>query len=141
MTETEDGSKNWFQTLPGILTSVAALITALGSIYGAIIAWFPKDDGSHVVAKAEQCIPGYVWRQATPEDRVCVTMPTHEKTLEDNMQAGSRRDPRGGPHGADTCLTGFVWREVFIGDHICVLPETHTQVLEDDREGPNRIAR
>jgi hypothetical protein len=138
---TEDVSKNWFQTLPGILTSVAALLTALTGLVAALSNWWiPKND-SRAAATAESCIPGFVWRQATPEDHVCVTMQTHQQTLQDNMLAWSRRDPRGGPYGADTCLQGFVWRDVFEGDHVCVTPETRSQVLLDDREGPNRIAR
>jgi hypothetical protein len=137
---TEDASKNWFQTLPGTLTAVAALLTALTGLVAAINAWFPKDDVSRA-AKVEKCISGYVWREATPEDHVCVTMRTHEQTLQDNVLAGSRRDPRGGPYGPDTCLQGFVWRDVFDGDHVCVTPQTRSQVLEDDREGPNRVVR
>jgi hypothetical protein len=136
-----DVSKNWFQTLPGILTSVAALITALTGLVAAVNFWFPKNDDSHTTARAEKCIHGYVWREATLEDHVCVTMQTHEQTLQDNMLAGSRRDSRGGPYGPDTCLQGFVWRDVFDGDHVCVTPETRSQVLEDDREGPTRVAR
>jgi hypothetical protein len=137
----EDVSKNWFQTLPGILAAVAAVLTALTGLVAAISVWLPKDDVSRAVAAVDKCIPGYVWREATPEDHVCVTMRIHEQTLQDNMLAGSRRDPRGGPYGADSCLQGFVWRDVFDGDHVCVTPETRSQVLADDREGPNRVAR
>jgi hypothetical protein len=137
---TEDASKNWFQTLPGIFTSLTALLTALAGFFTAINFWFPRDDASRVVAKAEQCIPGYVRREATPDDNVCVTVKVHEQTLQDNMLAGSRRDPKGGPYGADTCLSEYVWRDVFDGDHVCVTPETRTQVLADDRDGPSRVA-
>jgi hypothetical protein len=136
---TEDASKNWFQTLPGIFTSLTALLTALAGFVTAINFWFPRDNASRVVAKAEQCIPGYVRREATPDDNVCVTVKIHEQTLQDNMLAGSRRDPKGGPYGADTCLSGYVWRDVFDGDHVCVTPETRAQVLADDRDGPSRV--
>ena len=137
---TEDAPKNWFQTLPGILTSLTAFLTALAGFVGAINYWFPKDNASHAVAKTEQCIPGYVRRKATPDDNVCVTVKIHEQTLQDNMLAGSRRDPKGGPYGADSCLSGYVWRDVFDGDHVCVTPETRAQVLADDRDGPSRVA-
>jgi hypothetical protein len=50
------------------------------------------------------------------------------------MLAGSGRDPRGGPYGADTCLSGFVWRDSFEGDHVCVTPETRSKVVEDNRD-------
>jgi hypothetical protein len=137
---TEDASKNWFQTLPGIFTSSTALLTALAGFVTAINFWFPRDGTSRVVAKTEQCIPGYVRREATPDDNVCVTVKIHEQTLQDNMLAGSRRDPKGGPYGADTCLSGYVWRDVFDGDHVCVTPETRAQVLADDHDGPSRAA-
>ncbi len=114
-------------------------------VLGLILFFAPSPidkNGSKTTAKTTQtCIPGYVWREATPEDHVCVTMRTHEQTLQDNMLAGSRRNPKGGPYGADTCLEGFVWRDVFEGDHVCVIPETRSQVLKDDREGPDRIVR
>jgi len=144
---TEDTPKNWFQTLqdwlqtlPGILTSLTAFVGAVGGLVTAINFWFPKDDSAHVVKPTDQCIAGYVWREATPDDHVCVTKQTHEQTVEDNMLAGSRRDPKGGPYGADTCLEGFVWRAVFDGDHVCVTKATRAQVLLDDRDGPDRIA-
>lgn len=137
---TDGGSKKWFQTLPGILTSLTAFLVALTGLIGVISGWFaPKD--AHSVPIVDKCIPGYVWRQATPDDHVCVTMQTHEQTLQDNMRAAERRNPKGGPYGADTCLQGYVWRDVFDGDHVCVTPKTRTQVLKDDREGPSRIAR
>jgi hypothetical protein len=79
---TEDASKNWFQTLPGIFTSLTALLTALAGFFTAINFWFPRDDASRVVAKAEQCIPGYVRREATPDDNVCITVKVHEQTLQ-----------------------------------------------------------
>jgi hypothetical protein len=138
---TDKASKNWFQTLPGVLTAVAALLTALTGLVGALSGWFTPKDVPHPRANSEKCIPGYVWREATPEDHVCVTVQTHQQTLQDNMLAGSRRDPKGGPYGPDTCLQGFVWRDVFDGDHVCVTVETRAKVLEDDREGPNRVAR
>ena len=91
--------------------------------------------------KHDKCIAGYVWREAVPDDHVCVSVQTHEQTLQDNMLAGSRRNPSGGPYGPDTCLTGFVWREAFQDDHVCVTPETRSRVVQDNRQGPDRIAR
>jgi hypothetical protein len=136
----EDSSKNWFQTLPGILTSLTAFVTAVAGLVAAINVWFPRDQGGHVVKPTDECIPGYVWREATPDDHVCVTKQIHDQTAEDNMLAGSRRNPNGGAYGADSCLEGFVWRDVFDGDHVCVTQQTRAQVLLDDRAGPDRIA-
>jgi len=72
---------------------------------------------------------------------VCVTSQTHLQTLEDNMLAGQRRDPKGGPYGANTCQSGFVFRDAFDGDQVCVTIETRKTVLSDNQEALNRIAR
>ena len=134
---------DWLDALRGIVTSATGVITALTALAVALGAfihfWLPaiNDDA----ARHDKCIAGYVWREATPDDHVCVSVQTHEQTLQDNMLAGSRRDPRGGPYGADTCLAGFVWRDSFEGDHVCVTPETRSKVVEDNREAPNRAAR
>jgi hypothetical protein len=90
----------------------------------------------------QDCVQGYVWRQAIPDDRVCVTMETHLQTLADNQLAGSRRDPAGGPYGPDQCLKGYVWREAFShDDHVCVSPQTRQQAAEDNQEAPRRVKR
>ena len=36
-----------------------------------------------------QCIQGYVWRQARPQDHVCVTPQTRAQTAKDNAAAGA----------------------------------------------------
>jgi hypothetical protein len=144
----EDVSRNriadWLEALRAIVTSATGIITALTALVVALGAfihfWFPTVS-SDDAAKHDKCIAGYVWREATSDDHVCVSVQTHEQTLQDNMLAGSRRDPRGGPYGADTCLSGFVWRDSFEGDHVCVTPETRSRAVEDNREGPNRVAR
>jgi len=120
------------QWVPFALGAIACLLVAAGGI------WIYFTVGSE---KHDKCIAGYVWRQAVPDDHVCVSVQTHEQTLQDNMLAGSRRNPSGGPYGPDTCLTGFVWREAFQDDHVCVTPETRSRVVQDNRQGPDRIAR
>lgn len=41
----------------------------------------------------DQCIQGYVWRGAVPDDHVCVTPETRDQTQYDNSQAPSRVVP------------------------------------------------
>jgi hypothetical protein len=118
--------------VPFALGAIACLLVTVGGI------WIYFTVGSE---KHDKCIAGYIWREAIPDDHVCVSVQTHEQALQDNMLAGSRRNPSGGPYGPDTCLTGFVWREAFEGDHVCVTPETHSRAVQDNRQGPERIAR
>ncbi len=80
-----------------------------------------------------ECYPGYVWRGAVPDDRVCVTPDARNQANYDNSQASSRVDPQGA-YGPDTCLQGFVWRGVVDSDHVCVTPDTHAQVAYDNAD-------
>jgi hypothetical protein len=41
----------------------------------------------------DTCKQGYVWREATTSDRVCVTPQVRSQAAEDNKQAGARRIP------------------------------------------------
>ena len=89
----------------------------------------------------DACVEGYVWREARPEDHVCVTPETRDQTAYDNSQAGARRDPVDRTYGPDTCRQGYVWREAFPGDHVCVTPQTRAQAADDNRNAPNRVRR
>lgn len=87
------------------------------------------------------CLPGFVWREASPTDHVCVTGATRDQTRNDNNLANQRRSPTGGAYGPDTCLPGFVWREAFAGDHVCVLGATRTQAAADNAQASARRDR
>ncbi|HMB29005.1 MAG TPA: hypothetical protein VKS99_12925 [Blastocatellia bacterium] len=105
----------------------------------------PRYDDSIVTDSMSQygpdtCKQGYVWREAHPDDHVCVTPQTRSRTAQDNRQAASRRNPKGGPYGPDTCKQGYVWREAFPRDHVCVLPETRAQAAKDNRLAASRRA-
>ena len=78
------------------------------------------------------CLDGYVWRQATPQDHVCVTPAVRALTARDNVLASSRRSTTPGTFGPDLCAPGYVWREAVPGDHVCVTPATWQQVHEDN---------
>jgi hypothetical protein len=91
----------------------------------------------------DRCLQGYVWREARPEDHVCVTAQVRAATRDENAAAASRRSPTGGAYGPDTCRQGFVWREAFPGDHVCVTPASRTRTAQDnaaanDRRNPAR---
>jgi hypothetical protein len=87
---------------------------------------------------AQRCIMGFVWREASPSDRVCVTGAVRSDTRQENQLAGSRRNPAGGPYGPNTCLQGFVWREAFAGDQVCVTGASRTRAASDNAAAPQR---
>jgi hypothetical protein len=87
----------------------------------------------------DQCIQGFVWREAWPEDHVCVTPDQRQRVAEDNAQAPYRVDPTG-PYGPNTCVQGYVWREARAGDVVCVTPDERTQVAYDNSQAQSRIA-
>ncbi|MEU3620677.1 hypothetical protein ABZ725_51860 [Streptomyces sp. NPDC006872] len=88
----------------------------------------------------DTCRQGFVWREAVPGDRVCVTPGTRTQAQADHRQADARRQPGGGAWGPDTCRQGFVWREAVPGDHVCVTPGTRTQAQADNRQADARRA-
>ena len=90
---------------------------------------------------AQACIQGYVWREATRGDRVCVTPGTRQQAWNDNAQQDNRRAPAGGAYGFETCRQGYVWREARPGDHVCVHPRTRDQARYDNANAARRVAR
>ncbi|WP_143204023.1 hypothetical protein [Streptomyces kebangsaanensis] len=87
----------------------------------------------------DTCKPGYVWREAVPGDRVCVTPATRDRARYDNSQAANRRLGYGA-YGPDTCKQGYVWREAVPSDRVCVTPATRAQVKEDNAFAGGRRA-
>jgi hypothetical protein len=87
----------------------------------------------------DRCLQGYVWREASTGDHVCVPPEVRAQTWFDNSQAALRVQPGGGPYGPDTCVQGYVWREAFPGDHVCVPPATRAQAAADNLKAPNRL--
>lgn len=85
------------------------------------------------------CISGYVWREARPGDKVCVTPQIRSQTAGENRAAGANRQPGGGAYGPNTCKQGFVWREAFAGDAVCVVPESRTQAARDNAMAAGRV--
>lgn len=88
----------------------------------------------------DTCRPGYVWREASPTDHVCVHPDDREEVRTDNALAASRRQP--GVWGPNTCKAPYVWREAFSGDAVCVPVETRTRVQRQNaRAAETRICR
>jgi hypothetical protein len=89
----------------------------------------------------DTCIQGYVWREATPTDRVCVTPEIRTQTAEDNSAAASRIDPLDRTYGPFTCVQGYVWREATPNDLVCVTPATRSQAKSDNQQASSRRSR
>jgi hypothetical protein len=87
---------------------------------------------AQTAAAQDTCRSGYVWREAFSGDHVCVTPQTRAQAAHDNSEASARRQPGGGPYGANTCLQGYVWRNAGPNDVVCVTPETRTQAARDN---------
>ncbi|MFD9280924.1 hypothetical protein ACFWD7_27100, partial [Streptomyces mirabilis] len=95
-----------------------------------------KDDNAHAKSRRvsannpkSECKSGYVWREATASDLVCVTPGTRAQTKDDNAHAKSRVASSA---AAGTCKSGYVWRETTASDHVCVTPGTRSQVKDDN---------
>jgi len=70
----------------------------------------------------DTCKSGFVWRNASASDHVCVTPVERDQVAADNAAGSSKRQPGGGASGPHTCLQGYVWRDAVPGDHVCVSP-------------------
>jgi hypothetical protein len=87
----------------------------------------------------ERCLMGYVWREAGPGDKVCVTGSVRTRAWADNAVAPSRWVD--GPYGPHTCVDGYVWREAFPGDDVCVTGDVRTQARNDNAAAASRVER
>jgi hypothetical protein len=89
--------------------------------------------------KADACKSGFVWRNASPSDHVCVPPQARRRVQEEN-QLGVYRSVRVETQGPDTCVAGFVWRDAVDGDHVCVDTDSRSLAKDENRLGPSRRA-
>lgn len=118
-------------------TIYLSLAEDIGTTTGGPLITAPPRDCTY---GPDTCIRGFVWRDAVPNDHVCVKPGVREQAQIDNSQAAARRSPAGGPSGPNTCLSGYVWREAFAGDVVCVTPQTRSQAVQDNRQANARKA-
>lgn len=105
---------------------------AAGEVEGVAAA-----SGSMPPFGPDTCVQGRVWREAKPNDHVCVPVATRTQTRDENNRAPGLVDPDpGGPFGVDRCKSGFVWREAIPGDHACVDPPVRGQARRDTEQAP-----
>ena|GEM_PF-3344895 len=88
----------------------------------------------------DTCIQGYVWREAIPNDHVCVTPAVRDRIQQENSTVAERRDPTGA-YGSNTCKQGYVWREAFDGDVVCVTPDIRSATKADNAQAASRVQK
>lgn len=86
-----------------------------------------------------RCASGFVWREARPNDYVCVTPDARARVARENSLHAQRVAPTL-VAGNAPCLNGFVWREAFAGDRICVQPYARALAARENQLGPGRVA-
>jgi hypothetical protein len=116
----------------------AALATGAALVTGMLVTG-AQANAADLPYGPYTCANGYVWREATPSDVVCVAPQIRTQTTTENQLGPSRREPDGGPYGADTCKTGYVWRETSPADHVCVPPASRDQARSDNANAPRRL--
>jgi hypothetical protein len=134
-------TKSWFRGVPVAISAATALLIALTGFIAAVSGLLPWFGTLKKPTDSHGCLAPFVQRLAMAEDFVCVTSETHLRVVQDNQLAASRRDPAGGPYGADTCLSGYVFRDAFPGDRICVEVSTREEAAADNQQAQFRVPR
>jgi hypothetical protein len=80
------------------------------------------------------CKSGFVWREARPNDFVCVTPPQRSEAKAQNANGPNNVQPGGGAFGPTTCRQGYVWREAWEGDTVCVTPTERQEAKNENAE-------
>jgi hypothetical protein len=86
----------------------------------------------------ETCAPGFVWREATPSDKVCVTR-QRRAVVELANASGTR--------GRPACPSGLSLREAVprssgeLGDNLCVSSAERNLVMQENAEAYSRTFR
>jgi hypothetical protein len=88
--------------------------------------------------RLDLCRQGFVWREATPTDHVCVPPQTRAVTWQYNAIARTLVSPTDHTYGPDTCKQGYVWREATPTDRVCVPGAIRQQAHDDNAMAASR---
>ncbi|MGY3204635.1 hypothetical protein [Streptomyces sp. TE5632] len=113
------------------ITVVSAVLVAVAGGMGLSTA---AGAAPELPALSLKCKSGFVWREVTSNDLVCVTPGTRAQVKDDNAHAAERRISEDDP----TCKPGFVWREAQPSDLVCVTPGTRAQAKDDNAHAAER---
>jgi hypothetical protein len=108
--------------------------TRIGNEGGASPGFYAGDAGIvfNLTGASGQhtCVDGYVWREAFPNDFVCVTPAGRKKAADQNAAAAANHLA----HSA-SCKPGFDWREASgpgNGDNVCVSEDDRQQAINEN---------
>src|SRR5262245_43381625 len=79
-------------------------------------------------AQSDECADGFVWREAFPDDHVCVIPEVRERVKEQNRNAGQYTT-----QGGAECTPGYVFRMAGPRDQVCVTEDERDQAQQDNR--------
>jgi len=79
-------------------------------------------------APAYQCVPGFVWREATKWDRVCVLPAARDRVAAENRIAPSLREGRGN----NQCNLPYFARSAVAGDTACVALQARALAVSEN---------
>lgn len=97
--------------------------------------------GRYLPWGADTCIAGFVWREASGSDHVCVVPTSRNGARLDNAASASRVSRTDHTFGPNTCVQGFVWREAFLNDFVCVTPQTRDRTRLENSNAWRNFAR
>jgi len=107
------------------------------------IGFIPSMSHAQSCSIPDQCLPGFVWRDAFPGDKVCVTEQTRKQAADDNALAATKIDPKCAAgncsYGVGQCLPGYVWREASTTDFVCVSGDVRTLTRADNAAASSRV--
>lgn len=109
---------------------------ALALVFGAAGVGLAAAQPPPLPSGPDTCRSGFVWREATPADHVCIQqgpgLPDVRKQIQEENAAAAENRAGKGRLGPDTCKSGFVWRETTPVDHVCVSPQRRDEVKEEN---------
>lgn len=122
-----------------------------GILEGNCWGWSTVYFASTIAPDPRLCVSGFVWREVTPEDLVCVTPDERDNQIpNDDSQHSARSQRRFDPNSClltapksrkcyvTECIAPFVWRMATAADKTCVPPERAEQVAADNAAAPSR---
>jgi hypothetical protein len=86
------------------------------------------------IEQARACRSGFVWREASPSDQVCVEPLSRQLVREENADQRNRMS-------SYRCKQGYVWREAGPTDYVCVEPAVREQARRDNLASSTRVGR
>jgi hypothetical protein len=81
----------------------------------------------------DECAEGFVWREAFPDDHVCVLPQVRDMVREQNRNAGQFTTKEG-----TECTPGYVFRMAGPRDQVCVTEDERDQAQQDNRMADTR---